>query len=331
MVTTRSLRPGEYRRLSELCAREKRLAHLPDCFMPVLQTAGCGLPGDGWALERDGALVGYAGYVMAEAAPELWRIGVLVLPEQRRRGIGGEALRLLAERLRRRGARRLLAGVYSDQRAGLGWLASHGSREVARSHQLQLDLAEADGGGRQDEVVGALKLDLAAADRSDRQGLDELLLGQGLHLMRLDQFPRHGLAERLLPIWNRTRPDQPQLWPFVPYDARRLGREMLEPDELALPFSYVVVAEPRQIVALALNAYAGDAGLCTVYLAIDADFRGRGLAIALKRRLIADARAGGIGRLYAENDRRSGAMLAINRRLGYRHFLDLLVYERTLA
>ncbi|MDQ2997405.1 MAG: GNAT family N-acetyltransferase, partial [Chloroflexota bacterium] len=140
-----------------------------------------------------------------------------------------------------------------------------------------------------------------------------------------------GLAERLLVIWNRTRPDQPQYWPYVPYYARRLEREMLEPAEVALPDSFVVVTSDNQIVALALNAHVADNRLCTIYLGVDPNFRRRKLATLLKLKLIAHAQMHEIAFLVAENEVSNTVMHNINRRLGYRHVLDTLVYQKTLA
>ena len=48
------------------------------------------------------------------------------------------------------------------------------------------------------------------------------------------------------------------------------------------------------------------------------DWRGRGVAGALKSAQIAWARQAGIRRLVTSNDAPNAAMLAVNRRLGYR-------------
>jgi RimJ/RimL family protein N-acetyltransferase len=117
----------------------------------------------------------------------------------------------------------------------------------------------------------------------------------------------------------------------VPYHARRLEQEMLEPDAVAMPHSFAVVAPGNQIIALALSAWLADASLASIYLAVDPDFRGRGLATALKQKLIAHAQEHSIAALSAENDRRNCAMRAINERLGYRKLIERLVYQQSLA
>jgi GNAT superfamily N-acetyltransferase len=306
----RPLRPKEYTLVAELCNNEKFFPYLPDTFMHFWSPALVAAPKAVWAVEIADQLVGSAGYTMAEAAPDLWLIGIIVWPAYRRRGIGAFVFCSLVESLRHRGAQRLLASVYTSQLDGLRFVAQRGFREIGSSLNYQLNVG--------------------AADSSSWDDPDAIVANQGLRFDTLDHFPRHGLAARLLPLWNRTRPDQPQYWPYVPYDAGRFEREMLEPAEVALPHSFVVVAPDNHIVALALNAYAADRRLCTIYLGVDPDFRRRKLATALKLKLITHAQAHGIDFLAAENAASNTAMCAINRRLGYRHLPDLVMYQKTL-
>ena len=309
-IAIRPLQPKEHAFVAELCNNEKLFPYLPDTFMHFWSPALVATPKAVWAVEVAGQLVGSAGYTMAEAAPELWLIGIIVWPAYRRRGIGAVVYSSLVESLRPRGAQRLLAHVYTNQLDGLRFVAQRGFREIGTSLNSQLNVA--------------------AADSSSWDDPDAIVANQGLRFGTLDHFPRHGLAERLLPLWNRTRPDQPQYWPYVPYYARRFEREMLEPAEVALPHSFVIVAPDNHIVALALNAYAADNRLCTIYLGVDPDFRRRKLATALKLKLIAHTQAHGIDFLAAENEASNTAMRDINRRLGYHHLPDLVVYQKTL-
>ncbi|NNJ12729.1 GNAT family N-acetyltransferase [Chloroflexales bacterium ZM16-3] len=281
-----------------------------DSFTQLWGSPADTAPGDMLAVEVAGQLAGGAAYRMAEGEPGLWLTGVAVLPERRRRGVGAQAYRALEDVLRRRGTRRLLAGVTGDSPAGQGFAARQGFEEVGGTITYQLDSA--------------------AADRAGWGDPQQLVAAQGLRLARLDRFPRRGLAERLLPLWNRTRPDQPQPWPFVPYSARRLEQEMLAPDAVALPHSFVIVTPSNQIIALALSAQLAADCLASIYLAVDPEFRGRGLALALKRQLIIHAQEQAIAALLAENDRRNCAMRAINQRLGYRPLSKRLVYQRAL-
>lgn len=300
---------SEYRQFIELCDQEKLFAYLPDIWThfwnPALASTSNVL-----AIEIAGQLIGAAGYGMVETAPE-WLLGIVVQQAYRRQGIGSFVYDSLLQTLRSRGARRVLTSLYSNQLDGRRFAASHGFCEVGSSLHYRLDVAAAtlDGWGDPDATVAA----------------------QGLRFVTLDRFPRRGLAERLLPLWNATRPDQPQHWAFVPYHAGRFEREMLEPDAVALAHSLGIVTADNRVVALALNAVAADNCLYSSYIGVDPAFRRRGLASMLKRKLVTHARAHGIAVLAAENDARNAAMRGINEQLGYRLLLELGMYEQKLA
>jgi RimJ/RimL family protein N-acetyltransferase len=307
LKSNRSLLPN----ISDLCNEYKPFVFLSDAFTPFWQPTPSSWPKDVWAVELEGQLVAGAGYLMAEAAPQLYQVGLVVAPAYQGHGIGSLLCERLCELLRTRGARRLLTRVYAQQHVSQRFLVQHGFRPIGSSRFYQLEVGSAQ----------------AHSDVRD----DQAWLAQaGLRFATLERFPRQGLAERLLALWNSTRPDQPQCWPFVPYSAQRFEREMLEPPEVALAHSLALVGPANRIVGLALNAWLDAGHLSTIYLGIEPAFRRRGLATALKHRLIAHAQEQGIELLIAENDARNRPMHSINTRLGYRPLAELLVYEKLL-
>jgi mycothiol synthase len=309
----RRLRPQEYNYAAKIFAEAQRCCEIPAVGLSLASPAATAGSGESWAIEDEagGKLIGCASYALAEGTTGLYRIAIALRPAERGRGIGSAVYERMQEALRARGAERLLACAYTHQLAGLRFLARRGFREAGCSHSYQLNVAAADEPGGQ-------------------QCPQASVAAQGLRMTTLDRFPRLGLAERLLPLWNRTRPDQPQFWPFVPYQARRLEQEMLAPDAVALADSFAIVAPAGQIVAFTLSARIADDRLHTIYLGVDPEFRRRGLASALKLKLIAHAQARGIAFLSAENDARNTVMAALNRRLGFRHLAELLVYQKSL-
>jgi mycothiol synthase len=311
MVQIRPLKPDEYDQVVALRNSEKLFPRLPDALMHSWDLAPDYVPKAFWAIEVEGKLAGSAGYAMADAAPELWFIGIIVWPEYRRRGIGGQVYNALFEELRPRGARRFLTKIYTNQLDGLRFVARRGFREIGGSINCQLNVA--------------------AAEIGDRANPDEIVANQNLNFAMLNQFPRYDLAERLLPIWNRTRPDEPQYWPYVPYDAPRFERELLAPNDVALQHSPCILTVEERIVAFSLNAHDADNRLFTIYSGVDPDLRRRKLATALKLKLIAHAQAHRIDFLAAENEVSNKAMWGINQRLGYRRLLELVVYQKILA
>jgi RimJ/RimL family protein N-acetyltransferase len=61
------------------------------------------------------------------------------------------------------------------------------------------------------------------------------------------------------------------------------------------------------------------------------DYRGRGLALAVKLASTHWAAANGITQIVTTNDERNAAMLAINRRLGYQHASRRVEYLKDLV
>ena len=313
-VKIRILQPKEYAHVTKLLDAEKRFAYLPDAFTTLWSVTPDGIPRALWAIERANELIGAAGYVVAETDRMLGCIGLIIAPAYRQQGIGGQVYTALLDALRRRGVAQMLTQVYAEQVTAAHFLVCRGFAASSTSIQCQLTVAN---------------VSLAAWDNPD-----EIVANQGLRFAALDRFPRAGLAERLLPLWNRTRPDQPQAWPFVPYTTQRLTREMLEPEEIALHHSFAIVTADNQIVALNLNIQDGQMcatqQLFTIYSAVDPAFRWRKLATALKLKLIAHAQAHEITFLAAENDERNQPMWQINQRLGYQRLADLISYHKTL-
>jgi ribosomal protein S18 acetylase RimI-like enzyme len=311
MITIRSLEPREYRRATELRNSEKPFPYLPDAFSHIWDLSLELTPRALWAIEVGGDFAAVAGYALSESDPKLGLIGLIVRPEYRRCGIGAYVYTAMVEKLRARGVQCLLTRIYAKQLAGQRFVAQRGFRAVGSS------------------II--CRLDVAAADLTAWDDPAAMLARQGLRFASLDHFPRQHLADRLLPLWNRTRPDQPQAWPYIPYRAQRLEREMLEPAEMALAHSFVVVDADQRFVALTLNAYAPDSGLFTVYSAVDPDFRRRKLATALKLKLLTSAQRHQIDFLIVENETSNTAMRRINHQLGYRPLLNLVMYRQSLV
>jgi ribosomal protein S18 acetylase RimI-like enzyme len=308
------LQPKAYPQVIELLDQEKRFPYLPDAFTPLWSVTPDGLAKALWSITAGGEWVGSAGYVVAESDRTLASLGLIIAPAFRQQGIGDQVYRALLAALQKRGIERVLTKLYVQQLAGMRFLACRGFCPCGMSIHSQLHV---------DSVQLAQWADPAT-----------LVAQHRLHFTTLDRFPRFGLAERLLPIWNRTRPDQPQDWPYVPFSAQRLEGEILESAELALSHSFAIVTADQQVVALTLNlhypAVGVDNRLFTVYSAVDPDFRRRKLATALKLKLIAHAQAHGIAFLAAENDERNQAMWQINHSLGYRPLAELVVYQKTI-
>jgi GNAT superfamily N-acetyltransferase len=301
----------DYKQIDALRENEKPVPFLTDAFTHIWDLTYDIVPRAMLAVEVGSELAGIAGYAMAETDPDLWFMGLIIKPEYRRQGLGRQVYGMLLDKLRPRSARRILTMINTHQRAGRQFLARCGFEEIGRTIYGQLDVAKADTGAWDDP--------------------EKIVACQNLHFTTLNRFPRQGLAERLLPIWNRTRPDQPQCWPYVPFSLRRLERKIMESEIIAWQHSFVLVTAEQRIVGLNLNIHDAENRLFTFFTGVDPDFRRRKLGLAFKLKLIAHAQAQGIDLLAAENEAGQAAMWRINQRLGFCRLLELVVYQKMLA
>lgn len=305
MYAIRPLQPHDYRPLTELLKSLHTQGGLSDGFTHILGSYSELQPQGRWVVEQGRDVLAYAGYIFPVEGIALAIVSIVVVPSRRGEGIGNYLYGRLIEMVRQFGAERVISDVFDHDAAGIAFAARRQFVEIGRTIAYQLDTTNS--------AVTAPTLDA------------------GLTIRSLDQFPQRGLSSRLLPIWNRTRPLQPQHWPYTPLHERQLERELFDTGAtVALPHSFVVVSQSLQIVALNLNIALSDNHLFTFYTAVDPDFTGRGLATALKQQLIAAARKAGVRWLSAENSTHNPTMCHINERLGFRPMATLITYQRTL-
>lgn len=107
-----------------------------------------------WLCRGDGELAGYAVFMMA--VDEAHLLNITVLPEHRRRGVGGDLLRHVFEVARSHGAVRLLLEVRAGNVPGLALYRSFTFAQIGRRKGYYP--AHADRGGREDAIVMARNL-----------------------------------------------------------------------------------------------------------------------------------------------------------------------------
>lgn len=306
-IKIRHLQIGDYATLDKLLNAEKQLTVQRDGFTHILSHHSELMPQVRWGVWLDERLVGFAGYVFAETDPELAIISLIIAPVFRRQGLASKIFSQLIAEAEKRGACRFLTDIFQTQTGGLQFALQNQFVAVGSSRTYILDLT--------------------TAEMTEEQDAELQAWVQGFRLTSLDHLPEKGLAERLLPIWNETRKDQPQPWPFAPYSRRRFEQEILLLSEIALHYSFVITNAEKEIVALHLSIFAEEKHLFSFYSAVGRAYRGRGLATTLKRKLIETARADGVLFVSAENDTNNSAMCHINEKLGYKSISTLITHE----
>jgi len=215
-----------------------------------------------------------------------------VAPDYRRRGIGG-ALVEYAERFARERRARLLYTSCSEAPAAPAapFLRARGFAPLERFLPSSLDLAAFDP-ARFDEAVR----------RVEAQGI------------RLLTYAERGDSPRnrrsLYALEQAARASQPfrEVGPYVPAPFETWERDFSKWDPETI---FLAIAAPGDIWVGVVT------GLEWYFTGVHPDWRGRGLATALKVRCLSEAKRRGITLMEAENHEDNAAMLAVNRNLGF--------------
>jgi GNAT superfamily N-acetyltransferase len=255
-----------------------------------------------WVAIDRGEVVGVAGasllpYVEDDATGAG---GVTVRADRRRRGLGGELFDLVLGHVRELGAQRMLAEASGD--AGRDFLEQRDFRRTQTRRYSRVD----------PRTVEVARL----ADMRERKAAD-----------RYEIVPlAECRPEDVYAVDMATTHDVPMAVEFtdMPFDdwlAQYWSNPQLRHDG-----SFAVTHEGRPVTITLLRS-EGDRAMNDMTGTLR-QHRGRGLALLVKLHQLEWAARDGIVSVMTENDERNAPMLAVNRRLGYRPFLEMTTYLR---
>lgn len=262
-------------------------------------------------LETDDRPVGAASvgriYVYPPDFDAFWAT-VTVLPDARRQGFGAALLAAVAERARAAGKVALHVPVSEGRPDGVDFFLHRGFSEYDRSKAVRLELA-----GLAPPAI-ELPAGVSLTTLAERPDLIE-----GVHALAIEAFadiPGDGapMSAGDLAEFRARDVDRPS----IPHDAFFIATE--EATGRVVGYACLLLQPPhvRRIAWHDMTAVARD-------------WRGRGLATALKRATIGWAIADGLDVLEAGNDPGNLAMRAVNARLGYRPGPDSIVLRGPLV
>lgn len=254
-----------------------------------------------WVWEEDGEIVAYSTLMHMDWMfhPDRYYASVMVKPEARRRGIGTALYEANLATLRERGALSLLMQSKEDWTDGLRFLEKRG-------HGV---------GNR--EVISSL--DLTRFDPTRFPGAEERAAEAGVKILSLVELTEDPDRDRKLWEFDKIvgadmpMPGEYTVPPFELYRERYLQGPRFYPEGFL-----IAVDEDGGYAGVSLLHFSRlDGRLETGFTGVRREYRGKGVATALKVKVLAAAKAANYREVRTGNDSTNDAMLGINRRLGF--------------
>lgn len=266
--------------------------------------------------ERNGRIVGWGqvSHTPWRFHPRKYELRLEVDPDLQRQGIGGAVHDWLLTELRARDALLVRADAQESRAAAVDFLAHRGYREVQRAWVSNLSVAD--------------------FDPTPFSGAEERVSRQGIHVTTL-AAERARDPEAARPVYElsiRCEFDEPTLDPAtpIPYEEFLL-RELDVP--AAIPEAVFLAKDGERYVGFS-SLQREDAmpdTLDTGFTGVHPDYRGRGIAMALKLRAIQYAQERGYRRIRTGNHSLNAPMLRINVALGFQKEPARITFERAIA
>lgn len=227
--------------------------------------------------------------------PGEFRVDVLVRPDHRRRGLGGELLSRIADFAAQHGATRLTGVVRVDDEASVRFVKARGFRVERHEYESMLDLT------KWDESLFAAKV-----SELEKAGI------------RFLSFTDHPCEEPLYELAKRNAQDLPGYEPGTEYPSIDEWRKRwLEDPDSPLDCIILAVAGENPVGVTRIGKYNETGTMKTWHTSVLREFRGKGIALALKIMSIRAALRHGAHTLVTNNDSRNVSILRVNEKLGF--------------
>ncbi|MFN3346722.1 MAG: GNAT family N-acetyltransferase [Candidatus Bipolaricaulaceae bacterium] len=265
--------------------------------------------------EREGKVVGYACYhhMPHRFQPERFWIWLAVLPEFRNQGIGSALYARILSDLEELCAKFLHTSTRETWTDTIRFLENRGFREVMRTWESWLDVKSFD----PKRFEGCLS-------RVEKDGIVLTTLAE-----EREQDPEW--LAKLYELHMTVLADVPSPTPFTPVPLEEFRRRVLAHPDFLWDGCFLAKRGGEYVgESLMFRLPAEPGHLSQGFTGVRREFRGKGIALALKLKVIGYAQERGYTLIKTWNASTNLPILALNEKLGFRRQPAWIEYEKAL-